>query len=83
MGNTKVPSADDIPVEFFVELINNYNKRMETLLKQNSSLLNQNSSLQYILDRFKVTPLMRIIDKLKLRQLIRKITNGSTDKQVQ
>lgn len=82
IGNTKVPSADDIPIEFFVELINNYNKRMETLLNQNSSLLNQNSSLQNILDRFKVTPLMRIIDKFKLKQLIRKITNGSTDKQV-
>jgi len=31
VGNTNVPNADDIPVEFFVKLVYNYNKKIETL----------------------------------------------------
>jgi len=30
-GEMKLPSAEDIPAEFFVELVNNYNKRIENL----------------------------------------------------
>lgn len=31
VGNTNVPNADDIPVEFDVKLVNSYNKKIETL----------------------------------------------------
>ena len=37
-GKTEYPSADDIPIEFFLELINNYNKHVERLLMRNENL---------------------------------------------
>jgi len=37
-GEVGVPSADEIPVEFFVELINNYNKRIENLQRKKKVL---------------------------------------------
>jgi len=38
-GEMVFPTSDDIPVEFFVELINNYNKRIESLNRQNDANL--------------------------------------------
>lgn len=89
-GEVRIPNEEDeIPIEFFVELINNYNKQMETLLDQNSSLRNQNtflqdqnSSMQRKLEMFRIPFFMRVINKLKLKQLILNIKQGFTNRQV-
>ncbi len=60
IGEMKVPSAEDIPIEFFIELVNNYNKQMETLQKG--------------LEIFKVPVFMRIANRFKFaRNLLRKV----------
>jgi len=37
-GEMAFPTTDDIPIEFYVELINSYNKRVETLLQKIQAL---------------------------------------------
>jgi hypothetical protein len=51
-----VPIAEEIPVEFFVELINNYNKQIE-------NLLNGNARIQKAMNAIEKPLLKRIINK--------------------
>jgi len=54
------PSAEDIPIEFFVELVNNYNKQIETLQKR--------------LEIFKIPIFMRIANRFKFtKNLLRRL----------
>jgi len=45
-GEMVFPTSDDIPIEFFVELINNYNKRIESLKQRNAAFLDKNTFLR-------------------------------------
>ena len=45
-GEIEIPDADDIPVEFFVELINNYNKKIAEIRNKNENLRNRVKALE-------------------------------------
>lgn len=74
-GETQTPSADDIPVQFFVELINNYNKQIDSYNKQIDGLRTQNAHAQQILDLLKIPFFLRVLNRLPLlKALLQKIT---------
>jgi len=70
-GELKVPSANDIPMSFFIELVNNYNKQLGHLRRQNISLREQIASLQRNLELLRMPLLLRIINKIRLKQTIK------------
>lgn len=45
-GKMNLPGVDDIPIEFFVELVNNYNKRIEFLRNQIGALQRRNEAIR-------------------------------------
>jgi hypothetical protein len=70
-GQTRVPNADDIPVEFFVELINNYNRQIEGLRRrvhnqqvQNSFSGKRKAYIKKLLDMLRIPFLLRILERL-------------------
>jgi hypothetical protein len=66
-GDIKIPIAEEIPVEFFVELVNNYNKRLD-------ELLNHNANLQRKLKGNIMLLIAQILNRLPLlKSIIRKI----------
>jgi len=89
-GEMKTPDADDIPVDFIIELVNNYNKRFEffhdridTLQEQNEVFREQNKTLQdqikyyqRIMDKTGLSFFLRNLQRLPfLRAVLHKITN--------
>ena len=87
-GEIDVSEAGDIPVEYFVELINNYNKQIETLQDRNLFLREQNATFQEkmtllqeqnayyrrIVDVLRIPLIMRVLEKLKLKRFIQILT---------
>jgi hypothetical protein len=77
----KIEEEDNIPVDFFVDLINNYNKQVETLQDRNLSLREQNALLQEqneyyqrIASVLRIPLLLRLLEKLKLKGFIQRLT---------
>jgi hypothetical protein len=68
-GEIEIPDADDIPVEFFIELINNYNKQIGKVRDRNENLRSRVKSLEKQNEKLKEqahlrTPLLtRIVGK--------------------
>jgi hypothetical protein len=85
-GQTRVPNADDIPVEFFVELINNYNRQIEGLRRrvhnqqgQNSVSRKRKAYFKKFLGMLKTPFLLRILDRLPpLKRFLQKIARYLT-----
>jgi hypothetical protein len=85
-GETQVPEASDIPVEFFVELINNYNRLIETQRKrienqrgQNEMLREQKAYFQRFFDVLKIPFFLRILDRVPmLKRILKKIAQYTT-----
>ena len=88
-GKMNLPGVDDIPIEFFVELANNYNKRYEffrnrngalqrqneAFREQNKTLQDQNTYYQRIMDITGLALFLRVLHRLPfLRAILHKIT---------
>lgn len=77
------PSAEDIPIDFFVELANNYNKRLEffhgqvkTLKKQNVELREDHPHLHRIMSALRIPFFLRVINRLPFFKIVfRKVLN--------
>ncbi len=69
-GNREMPhpDADNIPFDFIIELINNYNKELEFFLDRIDTLQDQNNLLQAQIIRNQ-----RIMDKLGLSYILRNL----------
>jgi len=73
-GETQVPVAENIPIEYFVELINNYNKRIEMQRNRIDKLRKENAYFQRVFDVLKIPSLLRMIRKTPfLKAFLRKI----------
>jgi len=115
-GEIKIPSADDIPVNFYIELVNSYHKRIghlrgriEAFREQNGVLQEQNKAIQEqnkaiqeqnisfqqqidglqeqnryyqgLVDTLGISLILRILEKLKLKALIKRITGWNVDEE--
>lgn len=85
-GQTRVPNADDIPVEFFVELINNYNRQIEGLRRrvhnqqvQNTFSGKRKAYVKKLLDMLRIPFLLKILERLPwLKRSLQKIAGRLT-----
>jgi hypothetical protein len=85
-GETQVPRINDIPVEFFVELTNNYNqliesqrRRIESQLKRNQMLRKENAYFQRIFGVLKIPVFLHILNRMPwLKRLLQRIVGSPT-----
>ena len=63
-GEIEIPNADDIPVEFFVELINNYNKKIRDLQEQIEAFLRSLIFIWKILEIMRFPLVLSFLNKL-------------------
>jgi hypothetical protein len=108
-GEIEIPNADDIPIIFFIELVNSYHKRIghlrgriethrtqnDTLREQNEGLREQNNTLreqnkafqqqieyyQHLMDVLRIPLILRILEKLKLKAILKRITIWGGDEE--
>jgi hypothetical protein len=86
-GETRAANVRDIPVEFYVELINNYNqliesqrRRIEGQKRQNETLMKQKVYFQRFFDMLKIPLLLRILNRLPLlKGFLQRIARRLTD----
>jgi len=52
-GITKEPDPEDIPLGFFIELVNEYNKKIDSLIDKNAELIKQNKRKNDLIKKMK------------------------------
>jgi hypothetical protein len=108
-GEINVLSTDEIPIRFYIELVNSYHKRIghlrgqiethrtqndalraqnEGLRDKNNALREHNNSLQQqiiynqkIIDLLRIPLILRILEKLKLKALLQRVTRWGDDEE--
>ena len=108
-GAIEIPDADEIPIRFFIELVNSYHKRIgllrgriethrtqsDTFREENKGLREQNNFLseqnkafqqqidyyQHLMDVLRIPLILRILEKLKLKAILKRITMWGGDEE--